>query len=184
MNLQKLIVGLGNIGKKYDCTYHNVGFIIIDQIAQYFGVSWSNKEKFSCLLSNVTFKDCNVLLCKPTTYMNLSGISVQSLCNYYKIPTKDVIVIQDDLDMKFGKIRVKISNSSGGHNGIKSISQKIGNNYLRCKIGIGRPVENKMEISDYVLSKMSSLEQDILFDSANKIIDNIDNLIFSPSDFG
>lgn len=168
----KLIVGLGNIGKEYDLTRHNIGFMCLDN---YLGnVSWKSDFKACSYKTNINGEA--VLFIKPSTYMNLSGEAVRYYVDYYKISLDDILIIQDDLDLNLGKIRIKYDSSSGGHNGIKSISKCLGTNkYLRLKIGISKPSNNNI---DYVLGKFLKDELDILNDSfvnCNKIINDFIN---------
>lgn len=164
----KLIVGLGNIGEEYDNTRHNVGFMALDS---YLGnVKWSENKK--ALIYKNNNESENVIFIKPTTYMNLSGDAVSYYMNYYKIDVKDLLVIHDDMDLEIGTIRLKFDSSSGGHNGVKDIINHLGTKkFLRLKIGISKPKDNKI---DYVLSKFGKNEKEILaseFLKTNEIID-------------
>lgn len=144
----KLIVGLGNPGKEYENTRHNIGYMVLDN---YLGsISWK-KDKLAYI-----YKTKDVIYIKPTTYMNLSGTAIYYYMNYYKIDINDLLVIQDDLDLELGTLKIKINSSSGGHNGIKNIIDNIhSNSFLRLKIGISKPSD---EIIDYVLSKFNKKE--------------------------
>ena len=144
-----LIAGLGNIGKEYENTRHNVGFMLIDLILKDGGYSDVSSAKFQGELH----KNGSLLLLKPSTYMNSSGKSLKAVNDFYK-PNR-IIVIHDDLDIAFGAMRFKNGGSSGGHNGIKSIDSLIGNNYDRVRIGIGR---SDKSVIDYVLGKFDSSE--------------------------
>ena len=144
-----LIAGLGNIGKEYENTRHNVGFMLIDLILKDGGYSDVSSAKFQGEL----YKNGSLLLLKPSTYMNSSGKSLKAVNDFYK-PNR-IIVIHDDLDIAFGAMRFKNGGSSGGHNGIKSIDSLIGNNYDRVRIGIGR---SDKSVIDYVLGKFDSSE--------------------------
>ncbi|NPA66092.1 MAG: aminoacyl-tRNA hydrolase [Epsilonproteobacteria bacterium] len=149
-----LIVGLGNPGPKYTLTRHNVGFMVIDEL-----ISSLNAVKLSSSSFNgELYKTTNHLLLKPLTFMNLSGESVIKVKNFYKIETQDIIVIHDDLDLPFGTIRFKRGGGHGGHNGLRSIDSHIGKEYIRIRIGIGKP-EHKTEVASYVLSNFSTDEQ-------------------------
>ena len=149
----KLVVGLGNPGQEYENTRHNIGFMVIDN---YLGnIKWKNDKKALTFKTKINNED--VLFIKPTTYMNLSGESVIYYVNYYKINANDIIVIHDDLDLKFCKIRLKINSSDGGHNGIKSIINYLNTQkFLRLKIGISKPNDNN--VINFVLSKFSKEE--------------------------
>lgn len=154
----KLIVGLGNNGPIYKNTRHNVGFQVIDTIANKMNIKLS-KEKFGASY----YANDDFILMKPISYMNLSGESVAKMMQFYKINSKDILIICDDLDTELGRAKIKISNSSGGHNGIKSVIEEIKTpNFYRLKIGIGRPTNKKIQISDYVLGKFSSKELEVI----------------------
>ena len=144
-----LIAGLGNIGKEYENTRHNVGFMLIDLILKDGGYSDVSSAKFQGEL----YKNGSLLLLKPSTYMNSSGKSLKAVNDFYK--PNHIIVIHDDLDIAFGAMRFKNGGSSGGHNGIKSIDSLIGTNYDRVRIGIGRSYKS---IIDYVLGKFDNSE--------------------------
>ena len=151
-NKPVLIVGLGNPGKEYELTRHNVGFMAIDMIAPR-DADWK-KEK-NALTTRVDLNGHKAILAKPQTFMNNSGESVAPLMNFYKIPIENLIVIHDDMDLKIGTYREKTGGSSAGHNGIKSIDANVGNEYRRIRIGIGHPRDfnNPMNPSDWVLGK-------------------------------
>ena len=164
----KLIVGLGNPGDEYNLTRHNVGYMALDN---YVGnINWK-KEKLAYL-----YKTGDVIFIKPTTYMNLSGDAVSYYMKYYKIELKDILIIQDDMDLETGVVRLKINSSSGGHNGIKDIINKLNtNSFLRLKIGISKPSD---DVIDYVLSKFKKDELNSLnstFEKTNRIIDDFLN---------
>lgn len=134
----KLVVGLGNVGEKYCFTRHNVGFMVVDKWAIMNNVSFKEEKKLKCFLGKFRHADEDIMLIKPTTYMNLSGESVIAVMNYYKINIEDVIIIYDDLSLELGKMRFRPNGSDGGHNGIKSVIKMLGtSNVSRLKIGIG-----------------------------------------------
>lgn len=169
-----LIVGLGNPGKKYKANRHNIGFMAVDRLAHQHGISASKKEKRAIVGSGII--DGNpVILAKPQTFMNNSGDSVGPIANYYNIPSERVIVIHDELDIDFGSIRLRKKGGSGGHNGMKSIIQHIGNEFPRIRLGIGRP-PGKMPVVAYVLQDFKSnddIEVDIMLDNAVKAATSI-----------
>lgn len=146
-----LIVGLGNPGKQYENNRHNVGYMVIDALLDDLSSSPSSKNAFKGEL----FKTSDILLLKPTTYMNLSGESVRAVSDYYK-PQK-IIVIHDDLDLPFGTVKFKQGGGNGGHNGLKSIDAHIGNDYIRVRIGIGKP-QDKNLVANYVLGNFSKTQ--------------------------
>lgn len=148
-----LIVGLGNIGEKYQLTRHNVGFLVIDEMTKKLTTSNINKSNFKADV----FKAGYNLFAKPKTYMNLSGEAVHAIKEYYKIDNENIIVIHDDLDLPFGAVKFKIGGGHGGHNGLKSIDSYIGKEYTRVRIGIGKPLD-KEDVANYVLSNFSKEE--------------------------
>lgn len=169
----KLIVGLGNPDKEYDKTRHNVGFMVIDN---YLGsVNWSNK--FNALYCEKVINGEKIIFVKPLTYMNNSGNAVGEFVRYFNIDNKDILVIQDDLDLNVGDYKLKMHSSSGGHNGIKSIIISLGNqDFPRLKVGIGSV--KKDEVIDYVLGKFSKSELEVLnelFNTFDKIINSFIN---------
>jgi len=148
-----LIVGLGNIGEQYQLTRHNVGFLVIDEITKNLQSSNINKSNFK---ADVLKSGYNLYV-KPTTYMNNSGQAVVAIKDYYKIDMEDIIVIHDDLDLPFGTVKFKVGGGHGGHNGLRSLDSHIGKDYIRVRIGIGKP-EDKSQVANYVLSNFSKEE--------------------------
>jgi len=144
-----LIVGLGNPGSDYANTRHNIGFMVIDELVKRFNASNVTSSSFL----GECYKSKNHFLLKPLTFMNLSGDSVIKVKNFYKVDA--VVVIHDDLDLPFGSLRFKMGGGHGGHNGLKSIDSKIGREYIRIRMGIGKP-EHKGEVSSYVLGAFSA----------------------------
>ncbi|WP_284140751.1 MULTISPECIES: aminoacyl-tRNA hydrolase [unclassified Virgibacillus] len=155
----KCIVGLGNPGRKYEATRHNIGFMVVDELLKRH--QWSlNKEKFSGKFAMEQLLDEKVILLKPETYMNLSGASIRPLSDYFGIAPQDVVVIYDDLDLPPGKIRLRQKGGHGGHNGIRSTIDHLGTKeFNRIRIGIGRPT-TPIPVVDYVLGKFTKAEQD------------------------
>ncbi|WP_086251634.1 aminoacyl-tRNA hydrolase [Campylobacter devanensis] len=166
-----LIAGLGNIGKEYENTRHNVGFMLIDLILKDGGYSDVSSAKFQGEL----YKNGSLLFLKPSTYMNSSGKSLKAVNDFYK--PNHIIVIHDDLDIAFGAMRFKNGGSSGGHNGIKSIDSLIGNNYDRVRIGIGR---GDKSVIDYVLGKFDNSEMTQL----NKILSHAKEAVLALANSG
>ncbi len=157
MNKTVLIVGLGNPGKKYDGTRHNIGYECLDAFAKAhdFG-PWVEKKDLKSHVATKTLGDTRVVLCKPMTFMNLSGEAAQRVQHFYKVPNDNLVVVHDELDMPFGQIRMRIGGSSAGHNGIKSLTQHIGDTFGRVRIGIG--ADTIMSGSDFVLAKFNKDE--------------------------
>ncbi len=160
-----LLVGLGNPGKEYQATRHNIGFMLIDKLVDELGATNITKASFKGQL----FKTRHFYLLKPMTYMNLSGESVRAVCDYFKL--EDIVVFHDELDIPLGSIRIKNGGSSGGHNGLKSIDAHMGAEYDRVRLGIGRPL-HKQDVTNYVLGNFSKDELPCLqqvLDLAGKI---------------
>lgn len=161
-SLQKtlLIVGLGNVGKEYDGTRHNVGFAAVDTFNEAMELSgWVLKKDLRCEMAEGRVGDAKVIVMKPTTLMNLSGEAVQAVVHFYKIPLEHIVVVHDELDVAFGQIRTRVGGSSAGHNGIKSVTSSLGSeNYGRVRIGIGPKKPEQMDSADFVLQKFSDKE--------------------------
>lgn len=154
----KIIVGLGNPGKKYEKTLHNAGFLVIDELARKYNTEL-NKEMFNGFYTKIRINSEDVILLKPQTFMNLSGECVGQMCRYFKVDTEDIFVVYDDMEIRFGQLRIRKNGSSGGHNGIKSLIQHLGNQeFPRLKIGVGRPSENRSVVS-HVLAQFSPIQE-------------------------
>jgi len=157
----KLIIGLGNPGKKYELTRHNIGFIVLDYIAKKYNTPIS-KMKFKSYYNEIRVGNEKVVLLKPQTYMNLSGEAVMSVVKYYDVELEDVLVIYDDIDIDFGVIRIRKKGSAGGHKGMESIIQYLHSEEIpRLRIGIGYPSVNfNFDCVSYVLSNFNGEEED------------------------
>jgi PTH1 family peptidyl-tRNA hydrolase len=166
-----VVVGLGNIGKEYQNTRHNVGFTAVERLLEYYKFSWNSKAKFHAELAQGIIGGHKLLLAKPLTYMNLSGKAVQAICSYYNVKSQNIFVLHDDIDLETGRIKYKLAGSSGGHNGLKSLDQCIGNDYHRIRIGVGRPSACD-DVSGYVLASFSKEECKIIVNSIEVIINN------------
>ena len=170
-----LIVGLGNPTPDSENNRHNIGFKIVDAIYKKYGLS-KQKPKFKGLLTTGNINEKKVYAIKPLTFMNNSGICIRELLEYFKIDSENVIVFHDDLDVDFGKIRVKFGGSSAGHNGIASIDKFIGKDYSRVRVGIGKPKE-KRTVSDHVLENFDEDEMEELENITKNITDSLSILI-------
>jgi PTH1 family peptidyl-tRNA hydrolase len=155
-----LIVGLGNIGKEYNGTRHNIGFETVDHLVKNHSEfqDWQNKTNLKCHFSTGQFGENRVIVIKPTTLMNLSGQTAKLVTDFYKIPASSVVVIHDELDIDFGQIRARLGGNSAGHNGIKSVINAIGDNFGRIRIGIGPKKPEQIDSADFVLAKFSKDE--------------------------
>lgn len=160
-NKTLLLVGLGNRGNEYDGTRHNIGFAAVDAYVDTTSEmsNWVEKKDLKALVSSGRLGQNQVIAIKPTTFMNSSGEAVQAVANFYKIAPSNIIVIHDELDVDFGQIRLREGGSAAGHNGIKSVSQQIGEDYGRIRIGIGPKKPAQIDSADFVLQRFSSDEQ-------------------------
>ena len=174
IDAMKLIVGLGNPGKKYEHTRHNMGFDVVDLFSELAQID-IDKDAFKGLVGRGKVFDEDVYLLKPQTFMNLSGESVREIVSYFKIPKEDIIVIYDDLDLEPGKIRLRLSGSSGGHRGIQNIIEQLGTeNIKRIRIGIGKPTYDTI---DYVLGKPLKEEQVLIDEAIKKAADALKEIL-------
>lgn len=156
----KIIAGLGNIDRKYNKTYHNIGFRAVDRFAEKLDLHFT-KTMCDAIVAEGFFNGEKILLIKPTTYMNLSGISIREFCQKFKLETKDVYVFVDDIDLPLGKIRYRESGSGGTHNGLKSIVRETDENFKRIKIGVGRD-EKFSDLADFVVSRIPEDKLEII----------------------
>nr|WP_295905272.1 aminoacyl-tRNA hydrolase [uncultured Bdellovibrio sp.] len=172
-----LIVGLGNPGGEYKLTRHNIGFMAVDYFLQGLG-NPPVQNKFKAEIAQVKWKDHQLIFCKPQTYMNLSGESVQPLMGFYKIPMDHLIVMHDEIDQPFGQMKIQKNRGHGGHNGIKSISGLLGSaDYIRLRLGVGRPVNPNIPVADHVLGKFSKEEFEKMPDFLNRGLDAVESII-------
>ncbi|MFX3624204.1 MAG: aminoacyl-tRNA hydrolase [Ectobacillus sp.] len=175
----KLIVGLGNPGREYELTRHNVGFLVIDELAKRWGIEL-NQQKFKGLYGSGVISGEKVFLLKPLTYMNLSGESIRPLMDYYRINVEDVIIMYDDLDIPVGKLRLRMKGSAGGHNGVKSAIAHLGTQeFNRIRIGIDRP-KNGMKVVDYVLGRFTPEELPAVQQAIEKSADACEEWLKTP----
>ncbi len=158
----KLIVGLGNPGSEYEFSRHNLGFMAVNELLKYFNARLRNDAANKCLKAILNFKAVDFILCKPLTWMNLSGQAVKNIVLKNKITSRDILVICDDVHLEAGEIKIKAEGSSGGHNGLASIIESLGTrDFNRLRIGVAGP-GNSGELSDYVLSDFKSGEYKII----------------------
>ena len=179
-NSLKMIVGLGNPGKKYENTKHNVGFMVVDQLAKEHGAVFK-KNTFEAEVADYFVNGEKILLVKPLTFMNESGRAVGPLMTYFGIYLEELVVIADDLDMELGKLRLRQKGSAGGHNGLKSIISHIGTQeFNRIKIGIGRP--NGKTVVNHVVSTFGKEEMPVIANSVARATEAVDDYV-SGNDF-
>lgn len=176
----KLIVGLGNPGREYESTRHNIGFMMIDKYTLFKNIANKWNYKFNGLYLETNLFGEKVIFLKPQSYMNLSGTVVKRFIDYYKIDVADILVISDDLDLNIGNFKIKDKGSSGGHNGLKDIENSIGTSeYKRLKIGINN--DKNIDTKDYVLGKISKeylKRYDDLFNFLCTVLDDYFNISF------
>jgi PTH1 family peptidyl-tRNA hydrolase len=177
-----LIVGLGNPGSKYLFTRHNVGFMSADHFISGIG-DLPGKDERGAWVTRFKMEEEELIFAKPMTFMNLSGEPVRQLMDFYKINLDHLIVVHDDIDQDFASIKIQKNRGHGGHNGIKSISQMMGSmDYLRLKLGVGRPANPQMDVASYVLQNFSAEEQAGLPAFLDRASDAIESLIFDGYD--
>ncbi len=156
----KLVVGLGNPGQKYEKTRHNAGFLVVDQILARAGGAWQGR-KFEAEWARCSLLGEDSLFIKPQTYMNLSGRSVAAALRFFKAQVQDVVVLHDDIDVPFGKVKARMGGGHGGHNGIRSLLVELGSDaFGRIKLGVGRPLEGGPGVVDWVLTDFSKVESE------------------------
>ena len=155
-----LIIGLGNVGKDYKDTRHNIGFATVEKFAsQNDFPAWTEKKDLKCLLTMANMGESRVILCKPTTFMNLSGEATQAVQRFYRVYNQQTLAVYDELAIPFGQLRTRVGGSDAGHNGVKSLIQHLGDDFSRLRIGIGSEAAKKADTADYVLKQFSKQEQ-------------------------
>lgn len=175
------IVGLGNIGREYEGTRHNIGFMIADRLVEEASGSFSSCRYGD--MAKIRVKNCELLVLKPSTYMNLSGVAVRYWMNKEKLPLNQLLILVDDLALPFGTIRIRETGSEGGHNGLKSISEQLGNrNYARLRFGVGNDYAKGSQV-DYVLGQFNEDEQALLSEKINKAVEAVKAFCLSGAAF-
>ena len=176
-----LIVGLGNPGKEYINTRHNVGFEAVDAFCSKHDIKL-NKEKFRAILGEGRIGTERIIVAKPQTYMNLSGESVREIADWYKIDDENIIIIYDDISLPTGFLRIREKGSAGGHNGIKNIIYQLGSDvFPRIKIGVGKPENPDYDVKDYVLGKFSREETDTLIKTVVRAVSAAEEIILADA---
>jgi PTH1 family peptidyl-tRNA hydrolase len=178
-NKTALIIGLGNPEAKFDGTRHNIGFAALDYFAAKNDFpGWINKKDLKCHMAVHILGDTRIILCKPTTYMNLSGEAAQAAQHFYKIYNQKTLAVYDELAINFGQLRTRVGGSDAGHNGVKSLTQHIGEDFSRLRVGIGNDFSEKADASDFVLGKFTKQEQENLDAILREVNSLINDFIF------
>lgn len=168
-----VIAGLGNPGQKYRNTRHNIGFDLLDQLASKLGASWRHEARFEAELALVQDGPRKLLLVKPQTFMNDSGRSLGAVLRYRKLGPEALLVVYDDLTLDLARTKLSLSGSSGGHNGIADLLEKVGPGFLRYRVGIGAKPSKEMDLADYVLSPFKPAERQLLTERMPEYLDQI-----------
>lgn len=168
-----VIAGLGNPGQKYRNTRHNIGFDIVDQLSLKLGGSWASEARFEAETCRVSHGAHKLLLVKPQTFMNDSGRSLGAVMRYHKLEPESLLVIYDDLTLDFGRTKLSVKGSSGGHNGIEDLLEKVGPGFVRYRVGIGAKPIKEMDLADYVLSQFKPAEREILSQRLPSYVDQL-----------
>jgi peptidyl-tRNA hydrolase, PTH1 family len=172
----RIIVGLGNPGPEHLVTRHNAGFWLVDLLARRHSGEFRDYRKYSGETAKINIEGQEIVLLKPTTYMNRSGLSIRQLSDFYKIKPEDILVAHDELDLPVGTVRLKQGGGHGGHNGLRDTIAHIGETFWRMRLGIGHP-GNKAEVIDYVLTRAPRAEEDLILDAVATAVDCIPLLL-------
>ena len=172
----RVIVGLGNPGPEHLLTRHNAGYWFVDLLARRHGGEFRDYRKYSGETARITLNEREIVLLKPTTYMNRSGLSVRQLSEFYKISPEDILVAHDELDLPVGTVRLKQGGGHGGHNGLRDIIAHLGETFWRLRLGIGHP-GNRAEVIDYVLTRAPRAEEDLILEAVGTAADSIPLLL-------
>lgn len=176
----RVVVGLGNPGAEYENTPHSIGFETVDAIASKIGAVWEPKKSFRCLMARGVLAGSNIILVKPLTYMNSSGDSVAPVVKYSNATAADLIVVQDDIDLPAGKVRVRKNGSCGGHNGVRSIIERLGTQqFVRLKLGVGKNREN---VIGHVLGKFDPSTRKTMDRAVEKSVEAVEGIIANGPD--
>jgi PTH1 family peptidyl-tRNA hydrolase len=166
----RVVVGLGNPGPEHLNTRHNAGFWFVDLLAKRHGGEFRDYRKFSGETARIAIDERELILLKPTTYMNRSGLSIRQVSDFYKIAPDDILVVHDELDLPVGSLRLKHGGGHGGHNGLRDAIAHVGDSFWRLRLGIGHP-GNKAEVIDYVLTRAPRAEEDMIYEAVDTAAD-------------
>lgn len=179
--ISHIVVGLGNPGREYERTRHNVGFIALDYIATRLGVR-VDRARFKALTAEARIADKRVLLMKPTTYMNNSGEAIYEAASFYKIPAQNIIVIHDEISFDPGLFRIRRKGSAGGHNGLKSIISRLGEDFPRLKVGVGKKPSSDYDLADFVLGVMPKADSEAIEKRLEDIYSSVELILSGKID--
>ena len=168
----RIVVGLGNPGPEHQLTRHNAGFWCVDLLARRHGGEFRDYRKYSGETARITLPGHELILLKPTTYMNRSGLSIRPLCDFFKVSAAEVLVVHDEMDLPVGTVRLKSGGGHGGHNGLRDTIAHIGEGFWRLRIGVGHP-GNKAEVIDYVLTRPPRAEENLIMDAVAEAADSL-----------
>jgi PTH1 family peptidyl-tRNA hydrolase len=177
-----LVAGLGNPGRTYANTRHNVGWVVIDAFARKHGLAWSSEPSFEASVSRWDSPAGARWLVKPLTFMNDSGFSVAAFARFHKLATADVCAIHDDLNIDLGRVKVSVAGSAGGHNGVASLIEHLGDGFARYRLGIGPKEPKEIDMKDFVLSKFSSAQLVIIDQKLDFYVQGLELLLESGAD--
>lgn len=178
--MTKIIAGLGNPGAEYENTPHSIGFEAVDAIAAKIGAAWERKSRFRCMLAKGAIGGTGVILVKPLTYMNLSGESVAPVVKYNNATSADLVVVQDDIDLPVGKVRIRKNGSCGGHNGVRNIIERLGTQeFVRLKLGVGKKKEN---VIGHVLGKFDPASRKAMDKVVAKSVEIVEAIVSKGTD--
>lgn len=176
--MYRLIVGLGNPGAEYECTRHNIGFRVIDDFANKHSASeWKKERSFKSSLSSINIEGTKVILMKPGAFMNLSGMCLQKVASFYKIPPVETLIVYDEINVDLGQQKVSLKGSAGGHNGVLDIINRIHPVFTRLRVGIGPKEPKQMDLADFVLGKFKDEEELKISANMDKYVDSVERLL-------
>ena len=180
----KLIVGLGNPESKYDLTRHNVGFLLLDHVAEQLGATWQDKPKFKGHVAETVIGGEKAILLKPTTFYNLTGEAAKAVVDFYKLsPDRDVLVLHDELALPFGTLRTRLNGSDAGNNGIKSLIAHLGFNFSRVRVGIANEFAPQQDAANFVLGRFTKEEQEQMGELAQHALHFIEDFVHQEKEF-
>lgn len=178
-----LVAGLGNPGRDYEKTRHNAGFVVVDALARKLGLAWQKQRSFRAETARWELSpQRGILLAKPLTFMNESGVALQSIAGFFKIPATDIVAIYDDLNIDLGHVKVSVKGSAGGHNGVASLIERLGGEFIRYRIGIGPKQPQQMDIKDFVLGKFTTEQQTIIDQQLDNYLTGLRTLLEQGAD--